>query len=134
MTGMIVAPRAILKLDFDFIEDGCAMEVDLLQHLMEKIAYLKGMAEGMHLQNKTEEGRLLVEMLDLLDDLVFELERSLDRQEELHDYVDAIDEDLTDVESMVYDDEWLADETADSGDRTHRADASEKGEEETYYM
>lgn len=110
------------------------MEVDLLQHLMEKIAYLKGMAEGMHLQNKTEEGRLLVEMLDLLDDLVFELERSLDRQEELHDYVDAIDEDLTDVESMVYDDEWLADETADSGDRTHRADASEKGEEETYYM
>jgi len=89
-----------------------------MQHLIEKVAYLKGMADGMQLQNKPGEGRILVEVLDVLEDLIFELERSADRQDELHDYVDAIDEDLMDVESMVYEDEWK-DEPAEKGDEEH---------------
>lgn len=91
-----------------------------MQHLMEKVAYLKGMADGMQLQDKTGEGRILVEMLDVLEDLIFELERSADRQEELHDYVDAIDEDLMDVESMVYDDDWEDEEIDEDNEPSYR--------------
>lgn len=107
-----------------------------MQHLIEKVAYLKGMAEGMQLQNKTGEGRLLVEMLDVLDELIVELERSADRQDELHDYVDAIDEDLMDVESMVYEDDWADEAPAETGSGPNRSgQPGTKGDpEETYYM
>jgi len=105
-----------------------------MNYLTEKIAYLKGMAEGMQLHTKTEEGRLLGEMLDLLDDLVVEMERSLDRQDELHDYVDAIDEDLMDVESMVYEDDWDKKSAEETGGGTDRTRQPENRTDETVYM
>lgn len=79
-------------------------------HLSEKVSYLKGLAEGMQLQQQTKEGRLVLELLELMDDLIVEFERAVDRQDELHDYVDAIDEDLRDLESFVYDEDWFDEE------------------------
>lgn len=115
--------------------EGVEWRRDPVKHLIEKVSYLKGMAEGMNLENRNEEGRLLVEMLDLLDELVVELERSHDRQEELHDYVDAIDEDLMDVESMIFDDDdWLDDAEEDEDRDVHRSDTQDKGSEQSYYI
>ena len=109
-----------------------------MMHFSEKISFLKGMAEGMQLQNHTKEGRLILELLDLIDDLIVEFERSVDRQDELHDYIDAIDEDLLDLESLVYDEDWQDEETdseeGDHPDSLQSAGSSEEPLEETFYV
>ncbi len=109
-----------------------------MMHLSEKISFLKGMAEGMQLQNQTKEGRLILELLDLIDDLIVEVERSADRQDELHDYIDAIDEDLLDLETLVYDEDWQDEETdseeEDQLDSMQDAGSAEEPHEETFYV
>ena len=42
--------------------------------ILEKVAYMKGLAEGLGLDTKTKEGKLLTVMIDLLDDIALELE------------------------------------------------------------
>ena len=73
--------------------------------LTEKVAYLKGLAEGMNLDKDAKETKLFECVVDILEDMagtVTELDEDL---AEVEDYVDEIDEDLGDVESLVYDDE-----------------------------
>lgn len=73
--------------------------------LTEKVAYLKGLAEGMNLDKDAKETKLFECVVDILEDMagtVTELDEDL---AEVEDYVDEIDEDLGDVEALVYDDE-----------------------------
>ena len=60
--------------------------------ISEKIAYLKGLMEGMNVDTESNEGKLEVE--DLTDEVM-----------ELGDGLDVISDDLSDVEDIVYD-EW----------------------------
>lgn len=74
--------------------------------LTEKLAYIKGLAEGLAIDETTKEGKVLLALVDLLDDVttaVSDLESDMDQ---VYDELDAIDEDLTDVEdALLYDDE-----------------------------
>ena len=71
--------------------------------ITEKVAYLKGLAEGMELDTATKEGKLLSAIIDVLDDLALELADLRDLQMELEDGLDAVSEDLEDIEDIVYD-------------------------------
>ena len=71
--------------------------------ITEKVAYLKGLAEGMELDTDTKQGKLLAAMIDVLDDMALELADLRDLQMELEDGLDAVSEDLEDVEDIVYD-------------------------------
>ena len=42
--------------------------------IIEKVAYLKGLAEGMELDTEKKEGKLIAAIIDLLDDIALELE------------------------------------------------------------
>ena len=42
--------------------------------ITEKVAYLKGLAEGMELDTNKKEGKLLAAMIDVLEDIPLELE------------------------------------------------------------
>ena len=42
--------------------------------ITEKVAYLKGLAEGMELDTEKKEGKLLSAIIDVLDDIALELE------------------------------------------------------------
>ena len=68
----------------------------------EKVAYLKGLAEGMNLKNEGE-GKLFHAIFDILSDLSEDLEDVWDEIDEVEDGLDAISEDLEDVEEVVYD-------------------------------
>ena len=70
--------------------------------ILEKVAYMKGLAEGLGLDTKTKEGKLLTVMIDLLDDIALELEDIRDLQMELEDGLDAVSDDLNDVETYLY--------------------------------
>lgn len=81
--------------------------------ITEKVAYLKGLAEGMELDTDKKIGKLLAAMIDTLDDIALELEDIKDEQAELSEGLDAVSDDLEDVEDLVFD-EW-DDEDEDGG-------------------
>ena len=73
--------------------------------ICEKISYIKGLAEGLDLDVKTKEGKILSAIIDLLGDMteeICEIEESLD---EMTEQLDAVDEDLSSLEDVVYEDE-----------------------------
>ena len=82
--------------------------------ITEKVAYLKGLAEGMELDTDKKVGKLLAAIIDTLDDIALELEDIKDEQAELADGLDAVSDDLEDVENVIFD-EW-DDEDEDDGE------------------
>ena len=70
--------------------------------ITEKVAYLKGLAEGLGLDAETKEGKILLAMIDVLDDIALEIEALKDAQDELADGLDAVSDDLEDVEDVVF--------------------------------
>ena len=71
--------------------------------ILEKVAYMKGLAEGIGLDVKSKEGKLLKVMMDILDDVALELQDIRDEQSDLGEGLDAVSEDLADVESCLFD-------------------------------
>ena len=68
----------------------------------EKVAYIKGLVDGLDLDAKKDEVKVIKAIIDLLDDMamsVSDLEEGLDV---VCDQVDEIDEDLSDLETYVY--------------------------------
>ena len=73
----------------------------------EKVAYLKGLAEGFGTDPASKEGKLLTTIIDILEDLALDLEDVMDSVEELEEGLDAVSDDLQDVEDIVYDEDDL---------------------------
>ena len=72
--------------------------------IAEKVAYLKGLMEGMELDTEKKEGKLLAAMIDVLEDIAVELQYIEEEQAELADGLDVVSEDLEDVEDVVFED------------------------------
>ena len=70
--------------------------------ITEKVAYLKGLMEGMELDTEKKEGKLLSAIIDVLDDIALELEDMKDYADELGDGLDAVSDDLEDVEDVIF--------------------------------
>ncbi len=84
-------------------------------YVKEKVSFLKGLSEGMKINKETNEGKLMLAMIDVLDEIaqvVDDLEVAQDDmndqikdieeyQEELKDHVDELDEDLTELASIL---------------------------------
>ncbi len=71
--------------------------------ITERAAYIKGLAEGLGIDDSTKEGKVLNALISAFDDLaltVADLEAEVD---ELTEEVDAIDEDLGSLEEDYYD-------------------------------
>ena len=76
-----------------------------MSSINDRVAYLKGLAEGMKLSDETNEGKLLLKMLDVLEDMAEELTALRADHDELDEYVESIDDDLADMEEYLFDDE-----------------------------
>lgn len=75
--------------------------------ITEKAAYIKGLAEGMQLDEKTNEGKLLKVIIDLLGDVTREIEDLNENAMDLAEEIDELSDDLADVEETVAD--WCDD-------------------------
>lgn len=75
-----------------------------MEHLKEKVAYLKGLSDGLGINHDSNEGKLLIAIIDVLDDMSREISAIGKVQEELDEYIDAIDQDLEQLEDEVYED------------------------------
>lgn len=76
-----------------------------MENIVKKVAYLKGLAEGLDISEKTDEGKLLLKIVDVLDDIADALDEIAAEQEDLADLVDDIDANLAAMEDDFYDDE-----------------------------
>ena len=81
--------------------------------ISEKVAYLKGLAEGLALDTETKEGKLIAAIIDVLDEMSIRFEDIDDNLVDLEDGLDAVSDDLSEVEEALYemddDDEELDD-------------------------
>ena len=73
--------------------------------LTEKVAFIKGLCEGLNLDSKEKETKLFMKIIEALDEFAVVIEELDDRQTELEEVVDDIDEDLGALEEEFYDDE-----------------------------
>ncbi len=72
--------------------------------LTEKVAYLKGLAEGLDLDKNAKETKLFEAMFDILDEMALTINEIDEDLAEAEDYIEEVDEALSDVEEFVYDD------------------------------
>lgn len=70
-----------------------------MQDLREKVAYLQGLSKGLDLSPDTKEGRVLTNVIDVLEDVVSSLDSLWVAHQELEEYMETIDEDLCDLEA-----------------------------------
>jgi predicted RNA-binding Zn-ribbon protein involved in translation (DUF1610 family) len=66
-----------------------------LQNLYEKIAYLKGLAEGLNVNEATKEGKLIMAMIDVLSDVVEAVSLIDQKQQKDYDFLDSNDFNFT---------------------------------------
>ena len=92
--------------------------------ISEKVAYLKGLMEGMNLSADSNEGKLFRAIVDVLDEIALEVEDLTDEVMELGDGLDVISDDLGDVEDIIYDED---------DDDYEELDEDEDDEEEECY-
>ncbi len=71
----------------------------------EKVAYLKGLIEGMGIKADSNEGKIYAAVCDALAALAVEVEDLTDGVNELDEAIGAIDDDLADLEDYTYGDE-----------------------------
>ena len=76
-----------------------------MNYLKERVAYLKGLAEGMQISDATNEGKLLKAIIEVLDDVALAVDDIEEVQEQLSEQVDSMDEDIAAIESKIFDDE-----------------------------
>ncbi len=92
--------------------------------ISEKVAYLKGLMEGMNLSADSNEGKLFRAIVDVLDEIALEVEDLTDEVMELGDGLDVISDDLSEVEDVIFDE--------DDFDDYDDEDEDEDDEEECY--
>ena len=73
--------------------------------ISEKAAYIKGLAEGCELDTTTKEGKILAAVIDLLGEIGEAIAEIEENELNIGDELDAISEDLADVEEIVYDED-----------------------------
>lgn len=98
--------------------------------ITEKVAYLKGLMEGLELDGSSKEGKVLKAVVDVLDDMALSVTDIEDDLAELSDQVDEIDEDLAEVEDEVFGDE---DECCCCDDDDDDCDCCGCGDDDDFY-
>ena len=73
--------------------------------LTERAAYLKGLAEGLNLDETKPEAKLLKEIIAVIDDLTCDVTDLAEELGEIGDYCEELDEDLGALEEDFYGDE-----------------------------
>ena len=73
-----------------------------MESLISRVSYLKGLAEGLNIDKSSNEGKLLLSIIDVLSDIAMEVDELSDAHDELEEKVDEIDSDLADIEEIAY--------------------------------
>ena len=85
--------------------------------ISEKVAYLKGLAEGLNLDTeKSKEGKLISVMIGILEEVGLSIEDLEENALAQGEEIDVLSDDLADVESVVFEDEEDDEDEEDEDD------------------
>lgn len=94
----------------------------------ERVSYIRGLAEGLELDEDKKEVKVLNAIIDLLDDMALSMSELEDNVNDMADQLDAVDEDLGSLEDDFYDD--CQDDGDDDSDDS---DSDEDNDDDCYY-
>ena len=97
-----------------------------MEDLIKKVSYLKGYADGLDLSPKSDEGKLIIKLLDVMSEMADTIEELNARVDDVEDVVDELDDCVLEIADDLYgddeyddydDDEFYDDDDfADDGD------------------
>ena len=77
-----------------------------MSEVSKKVAFLKGMAEGMGLEKEEDaKSKLIARMLEAMEEMADAMDAMEARQDEAEQYIDELDSDLGDVEEVLFADD-----------------------------
>ncbi len=82
--------------------------------LSDRVSYLQGLMDGLEIDDSTKEGKVLIQMADILQEMALSIEDVSGEVDEVVELVDTLDEDLGDLEEDYY--EYDDDDYDDSDD------------------
>ncbi len=78
-----------------------------MDYLYNELSYLKGLAEGLNVDETTNEGKLMLKMLDALELFAFKISDLEEEIDEINEILDDIDEDLNDFDNFLYEEDLM---------------------------
>ncbi len=109
--------------------------------IKEKVAYIKGLAEGLALDESDKNSKLISAIIDLLGDMAEELENIKENTVYLENYIEELDEDLGMVEEDLYcgeddfdDDEGDDDDFEEDEEEEEECEDDEDDDEEVFVL
>lgn len=96
----------------------------------ERVSYIRGLAEGLELDEDKKEVKVLNAIIDLLDDMALSMSEMEDNLNDMADQLDAVDEDLGSLEDDFYDD---GEEDDNGEDQDEEEVADDSGDADCYY-
>ena len=83
---------------------------------LERVAYIRGLAEGLELDTDKKEVKVLDAMLTLLEDMALSISDLEEAYEDMADQLDAVDEDLCTLEDDFYEEDKCCEDCEDDDD------------------
>lgn len=81
-----------------------------MKDLRQRVSYLRGLMDGLQVDTASNEGRILGEVVNILQDVADGMMELYSSQDELEKYVESVDEDLSELEDQVNADEFADDD------------------------
>lgn len=89
-----------------------------MSSISSKVSYLNGLVDGLGLEAGSKEGRIIKEIVVILQSISEEIEEIKDAQRDMQEYIDVLDEDLTNIEDELYDEDDSYEDIEDFIDMT----------------
>ena len=99
----------------------------------EKVAYLKGLAEGMGIDENAGQGKLFKVIIDILEDLSLDLADTRDSMTDLSDALEAVSDDLAELEEEFIESSWDDDDDEDDEDEEDDEDDEDDEYDDTVF-
>ncbi|MGN1457629.1 MAG: CD1247 N-terminal domain-containing protein [Acutalibacteraceae bacterium] len=74
--------------------------------LTEKAAYIKGLVDGLNLDANDKQTKVIKALVELVNEMAEEISNLEQCYDDVCDQIDAIDEDLSGVEDIIYDEDY----------------------------
>jgi predicted RNA-binding Zn-ribbon protein involved in translation (DUF1610 family) len=73
-----------------------------MNEIKSRVSYLNGLIDGLDISSESKQGRVLLEVVDILGIIAEKLDDLEEAQESFEDYLDAISDDLKEVEDEFF--------------------------------
>lgn len=78
-----------------------------MQSIIEKVSYLQGLSEGLTITEGSPQGKIISGMLSVLNEMADEINALQSELEQVHTYIESVDDDLLELEDMVAGSEYI---------------------------